>query len=78
MSYARFTKDSNVYVFMNVNGYLECCGCGLNEDADCFKADSTKEMVLHLLEHVNNGHAVEADTFAEILDDDQENFPREK
>lgn len=28
MSYARFTKDSDVYVFLNMSGRLECWGCG--------------------------------------------------
>ena len=32
MSYARFGADgSDVYVFLNVNGTLECCGCSLQE-----------------------------------------------
>ena len=29
MSYARFTKDSDVYVFLNMSGRLECWGCGI-------------------------------------------------
>ena len=32
MSYARFSWDgSDVYVFLNVGGYLDCCGCLLEE-----------------------------------------------
>lgn len=32
MSYTRFGWDgSDVYVFMNVGGYLDCCACPLQE-----------------------------------------------
>lgn len=29
MAYCRFGEDSDVYMFHDVNGYMNCCGCGL-------------------------------------------------
>lgn len=31
MSYARFGPGSDVYVFMHAGGFLDCCGCILQE-----------------------------------------------
>lgn len=60
MSYARFGWDgSDVYVFLDVGGFLSCCGCGLSRKS--FKANSTDEMIAHLREHIAAGDCVPAD-----------------
>lgn len=56
MSYARFSKFSDVYVFPHINGYVTCCGCSLGGDAFYSAAD----LVAHLREHVDVGHKVPA------------------
>ena len=31
MSYCRFSDNSDVYMYLNVGGWVSCCGCGLAE-----------------------------------------------
>lgn len=62
MAYARFSY-ADVYVFMNVSGHLECCGCLLS---DQWKYDSTQAMVDHLAEHRSAGHDVPDGIEAEL------------
>jgi hypothetical protein len=64
VSYARFGKDSDVYVFLSVEGPLECCACALEPESECF--DSTDAMLAHLREHVDAGHKVPDRTFARL------------
>jgi hypothetical protein len=72
MSYARFSASSDVYVFMSVGGWLECCGC-LLEDEWVFT--DTASMIEHLAEHRAAGHSV-PDIEDELRADDAENFPK--
>lgn len=55
MSYARYSPDSDVYVFASVDGYLSCCGCHLGDKWDFY---STAEMIAHLMEHRAKGENV--------------------
>lgn len=61
MSYARFRAgESDVYVFENSGGYLECCGCILNRplrELDPM-VETVREMVDHLQAHREAGHLV--------------------
>jgi len=80
MSYARFGWDnSDVYVFLSSNG-LTCQSCILSDEdgITSFQADSTKKMVDHLKQHIKVGQTVPEDTIQLILDDDEENFPKEE
>lgn len=80
MSYARFGwDDSDVYVFLSSHG-LTCQNCMLlDEDAlSSFNASNTKDMVTHLKKHTKAGHNVPGDTIQLLLDDDEENFPKEE
>lgn len=71
MSYARFGyDDSDVYVFLSSEGYLECCGCSLNEQ---WYYETTDEMLAHLEEHRAQGHNVPQDCIDELLADKEEN-----
>lgn len=78
MSYARFGADgSAVYVFMSVDGVLECCGCALPGPGGggSFTADGTEEMIGHLAMHVEAGQAIPAGLVSRLRADDAENFP---
>jgi hypothetical protein len=56
MSYARFGWDgSDVYVYLCVDGHLECCACLLSTD---WKHRSTDDMIAHLRTHQAAGHTV--------------------
>lgn len=55
MSYARWSKDSDVYVFCSVDAHLECCGCWLGGERH-FR--STEAMLAHLDAHRAAGHMV--------------------
>jgi hypothetical protein len=71
MSYCRF-GEADVYVYMDFDGYLACCGCILG---DTWHFHSTGDMVAHLQEHVTAGHQVPAWVIPALEADDAENFP---
>ena len=72
MSYARFgAGGSDVYVYADVGGYINCCGCWLHDHG--FKAYSTDEMIAHLNEHRDAGHCVLDNTYDDLRADAQEN-----
>lgn len=56
VSYARFTYDSDVYVFYSVDHMYECCGCCLRSTSFC--CGTAKEMIEHLEQHRVVGHKV--------------------
>lgn len=70
MSYARFSY-ADVYVFMSTSGYLDCCGCILDDVA---QFDNTADMIIHLDEHRAAGHNVPEGIDARLWADDHENF----
>ena len=70
MSYCRFS-NADVYVFMNVGGFLSCCRCWLGDREDFY---STEEMIAHLAEHRAAGHDVPEGIEDDLLADDHENF----
>lgn len=72
MSYCRFS-EADVYVYMDVGGYLCCCACPLGTTS--FHADSTRVMVDHLAQHAAAGHDFPAHVIPELWADDTENFP---
>lgn len=72
MSYARFGwEDSDVYVFLAVEGHLECCSCQLTNATQRFA--STAEMIDHLAEHTRQGHTVPKSTIEGLLAEAEEN-----
>jgi len=75
MSYCRF-GEGDVYVFMNVGGWLECCVCSLAEEEESmfFRVKSTQEMVDHLKKHIDDGDRVPQDIFNDLWRDDKLNF----
>lgn len=75
MSYCRFL-DADVYVFMSVGGWLECCGCWLadEEEGNAYTASTTQQMVEHLRRHEEIGHLVPPHVYDELWADDEENF----
>lgn len=56
MSYARYGRDSDVYVFQTMSGF-ECCGCSLFPDGN-FDCLGRAEMIGHLISHRNSGDQV--------------------
>jgi phage replication-related protein YjqB (UPF0714/DUF867 family) len=76
MSYCRFL-EADVYVFMHVSGWLECCMCPLvreHQDEISFKAFDTDTMIAHLKKHVAAQHHVPLHVFDDLIADDKENF----
>lgn len=71
MSYARFGwGNSDVYVYADVNGYLCCCACRLQEEWRHF---STDDMLAHLNAHRAEGHTVPQDCIDDLAEDRAEN-----
>lgn len=68
MSYARFS-DGDVYVFYNMDGFLECCGCLLGRS---LWTKRVTELEQHLHQHVAAGHVVALDR---IMADVRAHFP---
>lgn len=67
MAVCRFRWDgSDVYVYYDVGGFINCCGCSLSEKS--FHANTEWEMIEHLREHQKRGDSVPADAFAELTE----------
>lgn len=56
MSYARFSPDSDVYVYFNGEGTYTCCGCKLRRDD--WDHATPEKILAHLAEHEKAGHMV--------------------
>ena len=74
MSYARFSY-ADVYVYLDINGYLNCCGCILRDNdknvQTAFK--TTKDIISHLELHIAAGHHVPDSTIHDLNTDALEN-----
>jgi hypothetical protein len=76
MSYSRF-GEADVYVYLDVAGYLNCCACSIVDEQDVwgnFRAYDTEAMVSHLKEHRKNGDRVLTDTIERLWADHEENM----
>lgn len=74
MSYARLSDRSDLYVYLNVGGWLECCWCSLvSENSGRYVTRKTAEMVAHVEAHRVAGHKVPKDLEARLLADAAEN-----
>lgn len=71
MSYARFSY-ADVYVFLNVEGYLSCCGCSF-PDPEQTDFDTTADLLAHLAKHRAAGHDVPEETLDALKADAVEN-----
>lgn len=71
MSYCRLTR-ADVYVYDDVRGFLNCCGCSLGDD---FHADTAQQMIAHLQQHVDVGHHVPDDVIPAVLADARQDDP---
>jgi hypothetical protein len=69
MSYARFGKNSDVYV--NVTASINCIGCKLLKESEFSSGNITFEnhldLLMHLLEHKKAGHKVMKTTLRDVL-----------
>jgi len=73
MSYARWTSDSDVYVFLHSDGALECCGCLLAGPYRSFSCIKTSKMLEHLKRHLAAGHQVPDYCMDRLKDEAKEN-----
>jgi hypothetical protein len=75
VAYTRFGwDDSEVYVYMHIGGWLDCCSCRLKPSPHgSVILRSTDAMVAHLREHEAAGHVVPAEVFVELERDREEN-----
>ena len=68
MALARFGCDgSDVYVYYDVGGFINCCGCNLNGQS--FHADTERQMIDHLKEHEKKGHHIPGYVYDELSDE---------
>jgi hypothetical protein len=72
VSYARWSEQSSVYVYLANEG-LTCCACRLQPGAATIHFDSTAAIVQHLHDHEAAGHLVEPSTFVDLLEDAEQN-----
>jgi hypothetical protein len=70
MAYARFSEDSDVYVYLDVGGFLACCGCS---QGPSFSATTTEDMIDHLKEHIMAGDVVPDYLIPALEEDRNEN-----
>lgn len=79
MSYCRFAQKvnqwdlppSDLYVYLDIGGYLLCCGCKLTKGG--FAAKTTAEMILHIEQHKLAGHIVRDNVIPMLVADQEEN-----
>ena len=79
MSYCRFCPTDNpygwppsdLYVYLDCGGYLNCCGCTLGKFS--FRAYCTADMVAHVEEHKRAGHVVRESLIPDLMADAEEN-----
>ena len=80
MAYCRML-EGDVYLYMDVSGYLNCQGCGLVEKGvHSFHAYSTVDMILHLKEHEAAGNYIPSHVYDDLITDHKRNtqYIREK
>lgn len=58
-----------MYVFLAVEGHLECCACSISDD---WKHLTTDDMIAHLREHEKRGHTVPPSVFVELEENREE------
>ena len=69
MSYCRNNGvDSDVYMYHHVAGWLECCGCSLEEDG-FFMTTSRVEMIAHMADHREHGDKVPDRVFVRLQEE---------
>jgi hypothetical protein len=77
MAYARFSEESDVYVFLSTHGALECCGCVFTKSAPVedkrWDYESTADMIAHLEAHRSAGHLVPEYCFEGLEEDSESN-----
>jgi hypothetical protein len=67
MAYARFARDSDVYVYADTRGGFTCVRCPkIGEE---FRCATAAEMVTHLLMHRARGQRVPEDAITELRDE---------
>jgi hypothetical protein len=64
MAYARFSRDSDVYVY-EAEGGLVCMGCGLGSGIET-RTLTRSEMIRHLEAHLGAGHNVPMDAIQRL------------
>lgn len=77
MSYARFFA-ADVYVYPTANGVV-CQMCNFGDMLEStFIAESTQQMVDHLMAHQKKGDVMPSNIFDLLWADDAENYPSKK
>lgn len=74
MSYARFS-EGDIYIFLSIEGTLECCGCYLTGPGffGHFDCATTDEMLAHIEEHRAAGHKIPERCVPQLIADRVEN-----
>ncbi|HID37791.1 MAG TPA: hypothetical protein EYP39_10555 [Ghiorsea sp.] len=70
MAYCRFGKDSDVYLYEDINGGWSCIWCELVSGGKISAAnshlDTIEATITHLREHIKCGHKVPDKAIAEL------------
>ena len=76
MSYARFSDESNVYMYHHYQGFIECCGCWISdeipdgyEDIPSPRFKTARRAIRHLMEHIEKGYKVPDRVFDRIYEE---------
>ena len=57
MSYCRFV-NGDAYIFENLEGCFECCGCWLSPDGGGMVFATREELLKHIDDHRQVGHHI--------------------
>lgn len=58
MSYCRFGNDSDVYLYMHVDGQHVCCSCRMLDERPDVYMYNAQSALMHLKGHKTAGHRV--------------------
>ena len=69
MSYCRRNEKSDVYMYLNMAGMIECSCCSLAQDGWNSELSSAREALLHVRKHVLAGDLVPNEVVDKLMRD---------
>lgn len=66
MSYCRFGRNSDVYMYEHVDGFIECCACNIGEPQTF---NTPRQAIMHLFEHLGRGDKVPMYAYKQLIEE---------
>ena len=66
MSYCRFARDSEIYLFEHCDGFIECCMCSLATGSFSAELHTRSAAIEHVKAHIQAGDKVPEDVIPSL------------